>query len=964
MGQITWREIGTPNVGASADLMRTAGDLMNKGFAAGVQGLNDYTDWQTRAESGKVMAFAAQQQDPAALKEALASGTALGGIDLSRVNPEAIKFLNQQQGVLFDTVQKQLQNKQTEVLTTGYGQQNALRDATFAADVRKPYLANETAQQALDQARQMDPLLLDGQRALNASNASKAKVDVATEEARIRKPFLENETNQFKLDKDRDDKRVDDEQMAAQGPLNARLAEIDQLRRTNPAAAQALAGSAETAAMWDAAGYKPKDYQDWRDSSGKSVVNIGDEQAGYATNALKAQERIRTENVKRWLDSLMTGENMASSAEQAKQRVAADGRLSAEEKADLNGAIDAAAKSGVWPTKSDGVVDIPGEQRQSLVDLVPRQRVEAPPLTTTAPSTVTTNPGTAVSALEAAAGDRTVPSDPAFRAAAGAVGGDSLQDGRLRAAAPPTPAVMAAAGSGRLSERALADAAQKTYRDRNQTSRGPTVEAAGYDVVVGNGKYGKPPQPLTTMTLEQVDRFGRDTLIPNTRAARVGVLNGKVLGASASGKYQMVGGTMLEAARDLGMDPRTTVFTPEVQDRLAIQVANKYGLTRWEGLTKNPAAMERARAAQKAGDYPAMLAAIAGTESGSGRTNDVALASSGSPSVDPATGAAGSRALAQAVAPDSSGRRDGGDSSKVANPLLPGAGTSGWSASEQAEIAAAQKLGPAAAAFVKDQINARNLALAKQGQEIGNQNRPKDTPGIESPEQLLKNAADQGLDLTAYLNKMATANKVDDGFNPGQDFVAAIQARENGKSPLRDAVVKKIVEDNGDLSQGSVQGAINGIIDRYQVAPDLAGVIYRRSLEQNNNWLFGTVDGDKRWAPFQDKRGFSYKMADELMSTTSGKRLTGQALENRLVSLVSQSSNQTKAGQVIAKLAEKSEEAKKEYQTLKTVAARSGNKALEERAEKAWKQAQSQIAAQALATAAQGNVDPNVKTLR
>ena len=94
-----------------------------------------------------------------------------------------------------------------------------------------------------------------------------------------------------------------------------------------------------------------------------------------------------------------------------------------------------------------------------------------------------------------------------------------------------------------------------------------------YNVVVGNGQYGKPPQPLTSMTVGQVYDFGRSTLIPNTKAAGVGKDSRGTLGSSAVGAYQITGETLAKIAPQvLGADWRNQAFTPEVQDKLGAAI--------------------------------------------------------------------------------------------------------------------------------------------------------------------------------------------------------------------------------------------------------------------------------------------------------------------------------------------------------------------------------------------------------
>jgi hypothetical protein len=110
-----------------------------------------------------------------------------------------------------------------------------------------------------------------------------------------------------------------------------------------------------------------------------------------------------------------------------------------------------------------------------------------------------------------------------------------------------------------------------------------------YDVVFGHGQYGKPDKPLTSMTLGEATDFGDSVLKPATRAAGIGKIDGKVVGTSAIGAYQIVGSTMRKVAPEVfGKNWRDVPMTPENQDKLGRYLfeKNKEGNLQktWEGL--------------------------------------------------------------------------------------------------------------------------------------------------------------------------------------------------------------------------------------------------------------------------------------------------------------------------------------------------------------------------------------------
>jgi hypothetical protein len=122
--------------------------------------------------------------------------------------------------------------------------------------------------------------------------------------------------------------------------------------------------------------------------------------------------------------------------------------------------------------------------------------------------------------------------------------------------------------------------------------------AIDYNAIYGNGKFGTPPKPLTEMTLAEARDFGKEF------GPRTGV------NTSAMGAFQIQArSTMLDAARDLGMDLNTTKFTPEVQRQMAEWVRQNQGFGAWEGFKAHPELLQAARAAIRSGESDTTTAA-------------------------------------------------------------------------------------------------------------------------------------------------------------------------------------------------------------------------------------------------------------------------------------------------------------------------------------------------------------------
>lgn len=111
----------------------------------------------------------------------------------------------------------------------------------------------------------------------------------------------------------------------------------------------------------------------------------------------------------------------------------------------------------------------------------------------------------------------------------------------------------------------------------------------GADTVYGNGRYGAPATPLSSMTIGQVQDYQRNSLIPATRG-KVGA--GPDKGTGAVGTYQITYGTLQKyAPKVLGANWQSAPFTADAQDKLAraIYEDNKNGdLSKiWAGLPAN-----------------------------------------------------------------------------------------------------------------------------------------------------------------------------------------------------------------------------------------------------------------------------------------------------------------------------------------------------------------------------------------
>jgi hypothetical protein len=110
-----------------------------------------------------------------------------------------------------------------------------------------------------------------------------------------------------------------------------------------------------------------------------------------------------------------------------------------------------------------------------------------------------------------------------------------------------------------------------------------------YNAVFGHGEFGRPEKPITKMTIGEAMEFGDTILKPATRAAGIGKIDGKTVGTSAIGAYQIVGTTMRQVAPEVfGENWKSVPMTIENQDKLGKYLFEKSkngNLKRvWEGL--------------------------------------------------------------------------------------------------------------------------------------------------------------------------------------------------------------------------------------------------------------------------------------------------------------------------------------------------------------------------------------------
>lgn len=101
-----------------------------------------------------------------------------------------------------------------------------------------------------------------------------------------------------------------------------------------------------------------------------------------------------------------------------------------------------------------------------------------------------------------------------------------------------------------------------------------------YNTVLGYGRYLQPPKPITQMTIDEVLAYQR----------RLRAVHGS---ASPVGAFQIVGNTLRNHSRQMGLSG-STVFSPEVQRRVADHIRRTEGWGAWEGFKHHRGELGRA----------------------------------------------------------------------------------------------------------------------------------------------------------------------------------------------------------------------------------------------------------------------------------------------------------------------------------------------------------------------------------
>lgn len=108
MAALTWREVAAPNLGASLQGYEQFNSALQNALGQARQGLERVDNDISAEANNRIAIEALRQQDPAAMKAALESGTILGNVDPRRVNAQTIAMLSARPGQLLQQANQEL----------------------------------------------------------------------------------------------------------------------------------------------------------------------------------------------------------------------------------------------------------------------------------------------------------------------------------------------------------------------------------------------------------------------------------------------------------------------------------------------------------------------------------------------------------------------------------------------------------------------------------------------------------------------------------------------------------------------------------------------------------------------------------------------------------------------------------------------------------------------------------------
>lgn len=125
---LTWRNVDASGLGASAGALEASGRMFNNAFKGLQSGLNNWQANNIANNDSALIADSLRFQDPAALREALLSGSLMAGRNPTQFSPQALQAVDGRQRELLQLAAGQEQLSNNQYTNQRNRDQNAIQD--------------------------------------------------------------------------------------------------------------------------------------------------------------------------------------------------------------------------------------------------------------------------------------------------------------------------------------------------------------------------------------------------------------------------------------------------------------------------------------------------------------------------------------------------------------------------------------------------------------------------------------------------------------------------------------------------------------------------------------------------------------------------------------------------------------------------------------------------------------------
>lgn len=228
MAALTWRDVALPNFGGVSQAYQSAGANLDRAFSGLSEGLKQFAVDRQAGVDNSILARSLQIQDPEQMRQALASGQLLEGVDLSKVNPKVLQQLATQRGTLLNQA-----STEQGIASSKTSQAATQQNIDFGAQDQNRKTAQQQIEDAArpEQARQLGlsgalaALPTDQQRSVATTNSSLATAALGRDGQRI-----SNATGSFNLARGRRDDAAGQAAIASTANALENNATVDDLR--------------------------------------------------------------------------------------------------------------------------------------------------------------------------------------------------------------------------------------------------------------------------------------------------------------------------------------------------------------------------------------------------------------------------------------------------------------------------------------------------------------------------------------------------------------------------------------------------------------------------------------------------------------------------------------------------------------------------------------------------------------